>query len=370
MLNRWPMFVLLFVTLTVVFFFVIPRSVMADLRMWSEQMTFVRTHDQQALSFYAAYGHPGTTLVEGGLLIRWLFGVSDMTALITVLSVLTAAFATIVVALARTLRPQSWWWLGTLVVVTINRMYYTTPPSMLILPVVAVLVLMTWQALERRSRNWRPAVVWGMVAGFSAATRFDITLLLVPLLLAVLWRSSGWKWTLTAMGVGAVALFTFDPFFWIMPIQHAVDLVRKFQIHYTDFRLPGGYLFGFATLDYYIWPGLAILGSLWAMRHDHERHAAPRELLFVLYAATVIVTVVVLSSSYQSIRYFLPLMYLWNLLLPLYLGVFSPSYLAGRYAQRHSRQRLVCLLRVSYWCLTAGWLVMTAFLLWYGAKPQ
>lgn len=356
-----------FVAMSIALFFVIPRSVMLDVQMWSYQLQYVEHRDPLALNFYAAYGHPGTTIVEGGLLIRWMFGLSYQTAMIAALSILTALAATATVGVARILRPDSRWWLGIAAVVSVNRMSFTTPPTMLVMPVLALLVLLTWRLIERPASTWRWAFVWGSIAGFSAATRLDMTALLAPLLLVTLWRHLGWRWVSGVVVVAAAAFIAFDPFFWTMPIQHAFDLVRKFTIHYSEFTLAGSHLLDLSSIDFYLWPIIGIVLSIATLRQKMD--VPPRALLLALYTATVVLAAVVLTSSYRSLRYFLPLMYLWNVIVTYYLFTYTPKRLSLRWGHAGTPHLLV-LLRFLYLCLTIGWLLMTAYLLWYGGKPQ
>ena len=206
-----------------------------DQSMWAKQIQYLLTHDPRVFDFYAAYGHPGTTLVELGSLFHILFGFSYSTALTLGMSILIAVVTAACSVLCFLLYRQSLWWLATAFLLLLNRMYMNaTPPTAVVMPFTVLIVLATWWLWEQQGRTSRwPYFLWGAVAGLAAATRLDASLLVSTPMFVLLWYRHGRRVVLPLLAGAGISFFMADPFLWFMPIRHVTDLVHKFTMHYV-----------------------------------------------------------------------------------------------------------------------------------------
>ena len=130
------------------------------------------------------------------------------------------------------------------------------------------------------------------------------------------------------VGVG-LSFYVSDPFLWFMPMQHLADLLHKFSIHHEGFLQP-------ATISIEEWLRtipLALVSFGWlaitAVRRQSPQIVPPK-ITVALLILTFLAIVVILTSSYQSIRYVYPILIVWEILLPaLLLEKFSPSGQSG-----------------------------------------
>jgi len=291
-----------------------------DLTMWANQIEYVLNHDPRAFDFYLAYGHPGTTLVQLGSLLHIVFGIPYEKTVILSMSMLLAGVTSASAVTCFLLHRQSLWWLTTAITLTVSRFYFhATPPTALVLPFTVLMVLTSWWLWESDAATlkWR-SVLWGAIVGLSAATRLDASLLTgVSLGLVILYRHRS-RAILYAVVGAASAFFVADPFLWFMPWQHSVDLVRKFLIHYNQFRSPSS----ITPRELLATIPLSVLCIFWWLllpRFRAQARVAPFMILGAFLGITLLATVIILSSSFQDIRYFYPFLIVWEVFLPLFI---------------------------------------------------
>jgi hypothetical protein len=289
-----------------------------DSSLWADEIKFILTQDARAYDFYGAYGHPGTTIVELGILFHKLFGISFNNSVALAISLLVAGAAAACSALCFLIDSRSLWWLATGLVLLLNRMYLNaTPPTTVVMPFMALIILSAWWLWERQleASDWR-YVAWGVVIGLSAATRLEVTVLVaIPMVLTVSYH----KGSITMLPTFAGALLGFivaDPFLWFMPIRHVTDLVRKFTIHYAHYSSSK-----IDPVDFINFMWLAALSFCWALFLFYKRRLAdimPLPIVVVFSLISVLSLIGMFSSTFQAVRYLFPLIVVWEVLLPLF----------------------------------------------------
>lgn len=291
-----------------------------DTSMWADQIKYFLSNDPRVFDYYAAYGHPGTTLVELGCLLNRVFGFSYNNAIIISISTIVAMATAACSAVCFSLHQWSYWWLTTAVILTFNRLsLYSTPPTEAVMPFIVLIVLFTWWVIEKgHIKSGRRFFMLGCIAGLSAATRLDVTLLVCMPMTALIWHKYGHKAILyTSFGVG-VSFFLANPFLWFMPVQHLNDLVHKFTLHHNQFNRHEA----IRMISFVHASPLAVVSIVWSCILLFQRRIAliiPARIIVVYFCISVFGLIVILSSSFQAIRYLYPLIIVWEILLPLFV---------------------------------------------------
>ena len=325
--NELYIFVSVFIYGFIVQLLWVSPSETLDKLMWTNQIQYFLTQDPRMFDFYAAYAHPGTTLVALGSLLHILLEISYRQALLLSMSLLIAGASAACAVICARLCPGSLWWVATAFTLLFSRFHIcSTPPTSVVLPFLVLIVLVTWDLVVKPpSSLFGRCFLWGGVVGVSAATRVDATALFgVPMLMIVLVHY-GWRILLPiAVGV-SLSFYVCDPFLWFMPMQHLADLLHKFSIHYEGYLLPST----ISVEEWLLTIPLALVSFIWfaviTVRKTPSQVVPPR-IIWALLVLTILALWVILTSSYQSIRYIYPLLIVWEVLFPLLLlEKFSPS---------------------------------------------
>jgi len=109
-----------------------------------------------------------------------------------------------------------------------------------------------------------------------------------------------------------------DPFMWYMPVRHVWDLVRKFTMHYSEFAVPH-------SIQWYEWIHavlFAMIFVVWAgltLMRKTRTELVPKQILIILLATWGAAVCLLLTSSFQAVRYLYPIVVIAEVLLPLYI---------------------------------------------------
>jgi hypothetical protein len=311
-----------------------------DSNIWADQIHYFLHNDPRQFDFSAAYGHPGGTLVALGSLLHRCFGAPCPDALIISVSFIVAGGAAASAALCYRLHPQTLWWLSTAIILNFNRLsIYATPPTECAMTLVVLIVLAAcwrWEQPADRSGAW--FFFWGGGMGMLAATRLEIALLVGgPLLLLSLYRH-GRRAFFPALAGSLVCFFLADPYLWFMPGQHLRDLVYKFTLHHDQYRHQVAIQWT-EYLHAFPWALVSIIWTLQLLARRRLTGLVPTPVICLLLGMLATALLAVLSSDFQAVRYFYPLLIVWEILLPLLLFArFSP---AGSFVPTASGRRLV-----------------------------
>ena len=142
---------------------------LTDHGMWTSQIQYFLSNNPRQFNFFAAYGHPGTTLVVLGSIFHILFGLSYGNALTLGLAILIAAATAACAALCYLLQPQSLWWFTTGFILTLSRFYVkATPPTAVVTSFIALIVLASCWLWKRSTASRWLYFVWGFILGLSS----------------------------------------------------------------------------------------------------------------------------------------------------------------------------------------------------------
>lgn len=293
---------------------------MVDSGIWGNEARYVLDNDPREFNFLAAYGHPGGPIIEGAIVLHALFDLPYDTSVLVLVTLLNSLFVAGACVLAVLLRRGSLWWIVVLGTLSLNRLYdYATPPSAVVTVIIAFLCLLTLYIFEKKERL-KPAylICWGIVSGLAIATRADVGLFSSAVFLALLVPRIGWRVTALLIGEAVLVFAIFDPFMWFMPVQHLKDLVFKIVYHYADFAPAHLGLTEVVTFSSIAFVSMFLSVQFLLLR---KRIMSPLPPLFIgaLLSMAGAFYVVFLTADYQATRYFLPILFIWEMFLPLFI---------------------------------------------------
>jgi hypothetical protein len=324
-----PTRILLWVFVYSFFFLLALRSVEGffDAGVWVDQIRYLLDRDPRMVNFFAAYGQPGTTILELGSLLYLLPGVSYAQAfhfsMIIIISGAIAACA----ALSSILFRHPLAWVTTVFILLPDRQYIVaTPPTAAVMPLIVLTILSAWWLWVQNSphHKWQP-VLLGAIIGFSAATRLDASVLAGSMVVIVLWRRFSYRIVLPIIAGAAISFFLSDPYLWFTPLQHIADLVRKFTVHYGGKVMP-------IDMDYeelmraLALPAICFGWTFVLLVRRRLSPIMPVPIMIGLSSISFLALAIVLSSTTQNIRYIAPFIVMWEVLLPvLVLDAMAPA---------------------------------------------
>ena len=298
-----------------------------DEAFWADQARYVEAGSPEQYNAAHAYGHPGGPVILGTIAVHHLAGLSYETALPVFLTLFNSITIAAIATLCCRLRPGSLWWLPVVGTLSVDKLYaVSTPTSAVVGPLLVLLTLVTLRItlgmLEQEKVSWRWLAGWSLVAGLAVATRFDIgsitTLCLFAVLMSGLGTNLRWR-QLFGMAMAAFAAFVIcDPYMWYMPVQHVGDLLGKAALHHQAFARNRLDLGEVASLSSLAFLGLAFTLLAQAVP-GVARKKLPAVFVWALLALTVALYGIFLSASYQAARYFIPIVFIWQVFLPLQL---------------------------------------------------
>ena len=315
-----------------------------DEAFWSAQARYVEAGSPEQFNAAHAYGHPGGPVILGTIAVHHLAGISYETALPVFLTLFNSIVIATIATLCRRLRPDSLWWLPVVGTLSVDKLYaVSTPTSAVVGPLLVLLSLVTLRIVEQEKVSWRWLAGWSIVAGLAVATRFDIGSITTAFLFGVLATNLRWR-QLAGLAAAVFAVFVVcDPYMWFMPVQHVGDLLGKAALHHQTFarnRLDPGEVVSLSSLAFL---GLAFTLLTQAAPGAVRKRLSP-VFVWALVALTVALYGIFLSASYQAVRYFIPMVFIWQVFLPLQLLdlIAGLRFQSLRTEAAQGRARVIC----------------------------
>ena len=290
-----------------------------DHLMWSSQIQYYLSHDIREFDFYTAYGHPGGTVIELGVLFSLIPGCSYNIALAIGISLLIATATAGCTVLCFVLHRNTYWWFAAACTLLINRMYLNaTPPTAGVMPLIVFIILFAWWLWETDVKHLRRLhFLLGAVMGIAAATRLDCSLLVNTSVFIMLCYRYGRKVALPTISGAVIGFIGADPFMWFMPVQHIQDLIHKFTMHYAHFRREKDDPVFFADA---LWlSAMSVIFWLILLRQRLKVRVIPLPVMMTTSGISVIAIAVIFLSKFGTARYLFPLIIVWEVYLPLFI---------------------------------------------------
>jgi len=308
-----------FVTACLIQSFMFAKLGMADFDVWAKQAEYVQTNNPAQFDFLLAYGHPGGPIIEGVLFFHNVLGFSydgSLMIFIIIIDGLAIAGASTICYL---LSKNNLWWPIVLVILSANDLYLSsTPPSTIASLLISFLSLYSLYIYEKNKLKTGSLIFWGIIAGLIVATRVDIGLVMIFSFLVFLKPKISWRQTFLIFGITNISFVLFDPFMWYMPFQHLKDLIFKIVFHYEYFDTIKMSLSQVLNISALLLVSV-FFAVVFLFLKEKIKSPLPTRFIYILLAVTVALYIVFLTAQCQNSRYFLPLINIWQMLLPLFL---------------------------------------------------
>jgi len=291
-----------------------------DQGVWVQRMgNLVRDFSEGDLSFEQEdySGHPGmAVLMVGGALNK--IGLSLENSLRWAIALIVSVSLAGTTTLMYVLKPNILWWLAGGAVLLLHPLFVAASPTNAVTAAVLSFVfLLTYLIRERRPMNLHAYVILGVAVGIALATRLPTTVLLTGPIAMLLWHRVGWGKILLAVVVASIIFFTLDPLLWVMPAEHLQHIFARTKLHTTELGVASmglDELFLFVPLSL-----LSIMSALiWLLNRKIPMPMSRSFAVFMIFL-TLMVSTILLTAQSQSTRYFLPLVFFWEAVLPLWV---------------------------------------------------
>ncbi len=262
-------------------------------------------------------GHPGVSIMSIGALGVYI-GLTSLEALRLSVSFLYAAAGALIVTLIRYIYRNTLWWLTVLsLLIFHSSLSSASPTNTVMAPLATSLFLLAWflYSQERYRHSTSLYVVWGIIIGFAGITRVvSTTLLLLPLTMLLL-RKDTWRYIFLSAGIGITTAVLFDPFLWHTPLQHIQHIISGSSINFTETVIDAP----LHVRDFILFAPTALLSFVLALVLVFIRNLPKldRQFLQTALILSVLFAIPFLSVRAQSVRHFMPLIFIWDILLPL-----------------------------------------------------
>lgn len=238
--------------------------------------------------------------------------------------------------LAYLIQKKYWWPIATCIVLSLAPMYQHSTPTSACISVLTVLIcLFTLYLLQEKSS--RTALLWwGVTAGIMLCTRLDVGSVFVSLCGAFLVYKYGWKKLVLPAITGAFVFCIFDLFLWLIPLKHIQDMIIRITFHYFEYPMtlvPHDLVVHFSLLAF-VSMFLAAM-SLFIKKNP----PVPQAFCFALISVTAFLYAVFLTSHSQAMRYFQPMIFVWETLLPLLMFYFISRFEFSFITTPHNKER-------------------------------
>ena len=295
-----------------------------DRGMWSNEAEYVQNNDPREFDFMLAYGYPAGSIIEGTIVLHQVFSVSYDQALLLIITLLNSIGIASICIMCIILRGNNLWWVAVFGILSLNRLYeYATPPSAVATVFIVLLCLLTLYIYEQK-QNIKPIYLglWGLVAGLFIATRADIGVFSSIIFLFFILKSTDWKKYVFLIGTSFLSFVIFNPFMWFMPLQHIKDLIFKIFYFYAEQTQTS--LSFIALLSISLLAVISIiLAIFFFFSRKHINPPLPIYFLVNLLIMTFVFYAIILKSHFQAERYFLPIIFIWEVFLPLFVFFLS-----------------------------------------------
>jgi hypothetical protein len=197
---------------------------------------------------------------------------------------------------------------------------FATPPTYIVSLLTVFLFLLTWYMSKNKDRldPFLPAL-WAVTAGLAVSTRADIASIYSLFLGCFLFLTGTVDFKKMFWIIfGAIMVFVLsDPFMWFMPVQHIKDLLVKVVIHYALF-VPN-ILTPLQVCNFSVLTFISIALGAGLIFYKKIPLLLPASLFTTILLMTTVLYNIFLSAKFQDPRYFLPILLVWELLLPFYV---------------------------------------------------
>ncbi|MEI6580970.1 MAG: hypothetical protein WCO07_02235 [bacterium] len=368
-MSKQKLFFVLIFSFIIAFFFQWTRWKTFDFldsSVWSNQAKYVETGDPQEFNALAAYGHPGGPIIEGTIVLHKMFKKSYNDSLVMFMTILNSLVITAICILCCLLRKNNLWWIAVLSTLSLSVMYdFSTPPSAIVSPLIVLMSLLTLYFYENKNKiKIQYFLIFSFVIGLAVATRVDIGVFcaLVFLLFLRFKNTINWKGFFIIAFGSVISFILFNPFMYFMPIQHTRDLISKIIFHYAEFTPTHMTFLGVVGISSLAFVSIFLAICLFFLRKKIKL-ILPDSFVIMLVLMTIFLYFVFLTSHYQAQRYFQPIIFIWETLLPLFVFNLTPQ-ISFNFLKKTSQEKRALKIVNIFIIIVLGSYQMSLFYLW------
>lgn len=289
-----------------------------DDTMWAKQAQDVLTANPERFNPATAYGHPGGPIIEGVIILQKITNLSYLQTLYLFLALAGSMCIVITSYFCHKLTQGYTWPVSTVLILTINSIYpYGTPPSILASLLVVFLAIYTLY-LSRKTISNKLIIFWSILSGILIATRFDIGTIMTCCFWVLLVPRVTKKQILLTICIPLITFIICDPFMWSMPIKHIQDILSKVLYHYNEFTPTHLSFISVVSISGLTFTSM-LIGLYMVLFKRKDFALFSKKFLLLLLFITVTLFYIFLNSHYQTQRYFMPLLLLWEVFLPFFI---------------------------------------------------
>lgn len=295
---------------------------MIDSGVWAEEASYVAAGDSRAFQG-GAYGYPGGPVIDLTILIQRITELSYYDAILLSVTLFDGLIIALACAVSYALRKNMWWTVALFITISLAPMFQHSTPSTAYSAVTAVLFcLVTLYLIEKRPAGQTIILYWGVIAGLILSIRVDIGMVMTAVFSFMVGLSLGWKKLFLPAIAALVTFIILDPFIWIAPLRHLQDLIGRMVNGYFEYAQTHVSIALVADYSLLAFISMALAVVLLFFRADPP---LPRRFILTLLGMSIFLYAIFLTAHSQAMRYFQPVIFIWEALFPLLIFHFVPK---------------------------------------------
>ena len=310
------------------------------------------------------YGsHPGTTFLLPAASLYKL-GLPGPTSLFLSITFISSFLTASIAAACHHLRPRSPWWLISSIILFIHPLYfYSTPTNAIIGPITALLFLLALVVYEQRKQSLSVGLILfiSFIFGLGLSTRLHDTVFIGAPLITFIGAYVRKKHLILMILAAALFAFVLNPFLWFIPLEYLKTAILRTSSHLAYTGMPGFNLTLLWALYYTPLTIISIALAVVSFIFARKKLPVSSPFLLTLFLITAITIGLFRSANFKTLRYFYPLIFTWDIFLPLFLlclsdNIYFPfisSVRSALYARHLTRLVLMVIVVFGFAFLTA-----------------
>ncbi|MEX1112407.1 MAG: hypothetical protein WEC84_03015 [Candidatus Andersenbacteria bacterium] len=266
-------------------------------------------------------GHPGMSVIVLGSALQWLLPFDVRTSLQVAVSLFTAITTTAIGVVAYKLRPRLVWWAAAVLMLAAHPLFIdATPTNVFTAPLIVLLALSVLWIYEHpgTKRSWVPYIA-GIALGTATVTRLPTTGLLALPLLGLLANKRYFHSLLIIFITAVAAGLILDPLLLFDPYGHIRQVLFRTGLNYTEHVASSPLTFVAFTTHVPLSLLSIVLGITLTLKKVRTAKAPPVKFIYAMLLSTVLLLAGIFSVRSQSLRYLVPIAFMWDAFLPLFI---------------------------------------------------
>jgi len=320
--TGWVTFFIVFAVSFAVQTIIWQTDTMTDEHLWEKRLVHLEENLANSSAVWQMSdfsGHPGMAPLMLAVVVKIVSGSSAAVSLKVAIAAMVGIMSSSIAQTARRINPMPFWWLTAAGTVIFHPLYTAAAPTnALTSPLYVLIIFLALLISRQETEKSRYLFFLGLALGVGLATRFTETALLSVLTLAFICWQVGWRPAAKTATLAAGTATALNPLFWHIPREYFIYIFSRVQAHALNIETQPLTILSFVLFSPLSLLSVVMAIAVWGTR---KKISPPASNAFMGYLVTVttVMSAVFLSSASQSLRYFMPLLFTWESLLPLWL---------------------------------------------------